>query len=193
MSRGRGIGLFGTAAAVTLLLSSCGFPSTGIPSTGVVEAGEAATGILPSQVVYFLRDGNLIGVRPQAGTLDIRTAVETLFRGPDIGGLQKGLTTELPPLSAAPTVGTDDGNVSVLLPPGTEPLTSTGLAQLTCTVNEAQLVASPGTSAGSAPGAMVSVTIPGTWHSAGSDETCPGAGAQRALDTPGPGRVAGSR
>jgi hypothetical protein len=167
-------GLSLTAAA--LLLSSCG-----IPSTGVVEAGEAATGIRPAYVLYFVRQDTLLGVRSQVpGASDIETAVELLFRGPDALLGRKGLTTELPPLTARPTVRADGARVSVELPRGTEPLNRTALAQLTCTIAAARVVvdASPGSGSGSgsdtASSTEVTVTIPGARRAEGSGETCPG-------------------
>ncbi|MFC8666585.1 hypothetical protein [Streptomyces sp. NPDC057199] len=167
-------GLSLTAAA--LLLSSCG-----IPSTGVVEAGEAATGIRPAYVLYFIRQDTLLGVRSQVpGTLDIGTAVVLLFRGPDdLLGL-KGLTTELPPLTSPPTVRAEGARVSVELPRGTGPLTRTALAQLTCTIADAHLVASAvsgsggGNDTSTSTSTKVTVTIPGVGQSEGSAETCPG-------------------
>ncbi|MDQ1027856.1 hypothetical protein QF035_005438 [Streptomyces umbrinus] len=170
-------GLSLTAAA--LLLSSCG-----IPSTGVVEAGEAATGIRPAYVLYFVRQDTLLGVRSQVpGTFDIGTAVELLFRGPDAILGRKGLATELPPLRSTPTVRANGARVSVELPRGTEPLTRTALAQLTCTIADARLVVSAGSgsSGGSAndtaSSTKVTVTIPGVRRAGGSGETCPGSAA----------------
>ncbi|MCZ4507582.1 hypothetical protein O3Q52_05025 [Streptomyces sp. ActVer] len=163
-------GLSLTAAA--LLLSSCG-----IPSTGVVEAGEAATGIRPAYVLYFVRQDTLLGVRSQVpGTFDIGTAVELLFRGPDAILGRKGLTTELPPLASTPTVRTDGARVSVGLPRGTEPLTRTALSQLTCTIANARLVVSAGSGGGgdTASSTKVTVTIPGAGQAEGSGDTCPG-------------------
>jgi len=173
-------GLSLTAAA--LLLSSCG-----IPSTGVVEAGEAATGIRPAYVLYFVRQDTLLGVRSQVpGAFDIGTAVELLFRGPEAQLGRKGLTTELPPLPSPPTVRTDGARVSVELPRGTRPLTRTALAQLTCTIADARVVVDAGSGSGSASASgrgsgsdaasstKVTVTIPGVRQAEGSGETCPG-------------------
>ncbi|MEU9782830.1 hypothetical protein AB0H92_18045 [Streptomyces phaeochromogenes] len=167
-------GLSLTAAA--LLLSSCG-----IPSTGVVEAGEAATGIRPAYVLYFVRQDTLLGVRSQVpGAFDIGTAVELLFRGPDAVLGRKGLTTELPPLASPPTVRADGARLSVELPRGTEPLTRTALAQLTCTIAAARVVVDAGSGSGSGSGSdsasstQVTVTIPGVRQAEGSGETCPG-------------------
>jgi len=169
-------GLSLTAAA--LLLSSCG-----IPSTGVVEAGEAATGIRPAYVLYFVRQDTLLGVRSRVpGTFDVGTAVELLFRGPEALLGRKGLTTELPPLPSPPTVRTDGARVSVELPRGTRPLTRTALAQLTCTIADARLVASAGSGSGSwggsasgtASSTKVTVTIPGVRQTEGSGGKCPG-------------------
>ncbi|MEU0642185.1 hypothetical protein [Streptomyces umbrinus] len=171
-SRGRGqravrAGLSLTASA--LLLSSCG-----IPSTGVVEAGEAATGIRPAYVLYFVRQDTLLGVRSQVpGTFDIGTAVELLFRGPDALLARKGLTTELPRPAAPVTVRADGARVSVVLPRGTEPLTRTALAQLTCTIAAARVVVDAGSRSGSGS-TQVTVTIPGVRQAEGSGETCPG-------------------
>jgi hypothetical protein len=182
-------GLSLTAAAS--LLSSCG-----IPSTGVVEAGEAATGIRPAYVLYFVRQDTLLGVRTRVpGTFDIGTAVELLFRGPDALLGRKGLTTELPPLTATPTVRTDGTRVSVELPRGTRPLTRTALAQLTCTIADARVVVAAGSGSGrdsgsgsrngsgngdgsdTASSTKVTVTIPGVRQAdgsaEGSGETCP--------------------
>ncbi|MEV2192293.1 hypothetical protein AB0I02_15050 [Streptomyces phaeochromogenes] len=163
-------GLSLTAAAS--LLSSCG-----IPSTGVVEAGEAATGIRPAYVLYFVRQDTLHGVRSRVpGTFDIGTAVELLFRGPDAILGRKGLTTELPRLRSPVTVRANGARVSVALPRGTEPLNRTALAQLTCTIADAGLVVSAGTRSGSdtASPTRVTVTIPGVRRAEGSAETCPG-------------------
>lgn len=171
-------GLSLTAAA--LLLSSCG-----IPSTGVVEAGEAATGIRPAYVLYFVRQDTLLGVRSQVpGIFDIGTAVELLFRGPDAILGRKGLTTELPRLTSPVTVRANGARVSVELPRGTRPLTRTALAQLTCTIADARLVASAGSGSGgggesgsgndTASPTKVTVTIPDAPQAEGSGETCPG-------------------
>ncbi|MEV0936235.1 hypothetical protein ACIBMX_47405 [Streptomyces phaeochromogenes] len=170
--RGRGkravrAGLSLTAAA--LLLSSCG-----IPSTGVVEAGEAATGIRPAYVLYFVRQDTLLGVRSRVpGAFDIGTAVALLFQGPDAVLGRKGLTTELPPLTSPPTVRADGARLSVELPRGTEPLTRTALAQLTCTIAAARVVVDAGSSSSSGS-TRVTVTIPGVRQAEGSGETCPG-------------------
>ncbi|MGX1910759.1 hypothetical protein ACWIID_18120 [Streptomyces phaeochromogenes] len=171
-------GLSLTAAA--LLLSSCG-----IPSTGVVEAGEAATGIRPAYVLYFVRQDTLLGVRSQVpGIFDIGTAVELLFRGPDAILGRKGLTTELPRLTSPVAVRASGARVSVELPRGTEPLNRTALAQLTCTIADARLVVSAGSGSGgggesgsgtdTASSTKVTVTIPGAGQAEGSGETCPG-------------------
>ncbi|MEU9955725.1 hypothetical protein [Streptomyces sp. NPDC050982] len=165
-------GLSLTAAA--LLLSACG-----IPSTGVVEAGEAATGIRPAYILYFVRQDTLLGVRSRVpGTFDIGTAVQLLFRGPDALLGRKGLTTELPPLAATPTVRANGARVWVELPRGTRPLTRTALAQLTCTIADAHLVVSAGSLSGggsdTASPTRVTVTIPGVRQAEGSGETCPG-------------------
>ena len=190
--RGRGqramrSGLSLTAAA--LLLSSCG-----IPSTGVVEAGEAATGIRPAYILYFVRQDTLLGVRSQVpGAFDIETAVELLFRGPDALLGRKGLTTELPPLVSPPTVRANGARMSVELPRGTRPLTRTALAQLTCTIAAARVVVDAGSGSDSDSGsgsgsgngsgsdtassAKVTVTIPGARQAEGSAKTCPGSAA----------------
>ncbi|MEU9874867.1 hypothetical protein [Streptomyces phaeochromogenes] len=177
--RGRGkraVRAWLSLTAAALLLSSCG-----IPSTGVVEAGEAATGIRPAYVLYFVRQDTLLGVRSRVpGTFDIGTAVALLFQGPDAVLGRKGLTTELPRLTSPVTVRVDGARVSVELPPGTEPLSRTGLAQLTCTIADARLVVSagsgsPGGSANDTASSMkVTVTIPGVRQAEGSGETCPG-------------------
>ncbi|MEV0554191.1 MULTISPECIES: hypothetical protein [unclassified Streptomyces] len=171
-------GLSLTAAA--LLLSSCG-----IPSTGVVEAGEPATGIRPAYVLYFVRQDTLLGVRSQVpGTFDIGTAVELLFRGPDALLGRKALTTELPRLTSPVTLRASGARVSVTLPPGTEPLSGTALAQLTCTIADARLVVSAGSGSEGGGGSWsgndtasstkVTVTIPGVRQAEGSGEMCPG-------------------
>ncbi|MEU9184795.1 hypothetical protein AB0D14_09550 [Streptomyces sp. NPDC048484] len=183
-----GLGLIAAAGATTaaILLSSCGLSSTGIPPTGVVEAGEGAEGIQPAQTIYFVREGSLIGVRYQLlDPPDTRTAVETLFRGPDTGVDQRGLTTELPSLQAPPTVRTNGTSVSVELPPGTEPLNRTALAQLTCTITDAHLVASPTTGTASTPKVKVTVkvTAPDAWQAEGPSEPCP---ESRAAEPPRP-------
>ncbi|MFD3381745.1 MULTISPECIES: hypothetical protein [unclassified Streptomyces] len=167
-------GLSLTAAA--LLLSSCG-----IPSTGVVEAGEAATGIRPAYVLYFVGQDTLRGVRSQVpGTFGIGTAVDLLFRGPDALPGREGLTTELPLLTSPPAVRANGARVSVELPRGTRPLTRTALAQLTCTIADAHVVASAGSGNGGGGGddtassTKVTVTIPGVGQAEGSAKTCPG-------------------
>ncbi|QIY75826.1 hypothetical protein HEP84_49405 [Streptomyces sp. RLB1-33] len=152
--------------ATAFLLSSCG-----IPETGVVEAGEPATGIRPAQVLYFVGAGNLLAVRRHAfGPGGIETAVKTLFQGPDAQERRKGMTTDLPPLRAAPTVRTDGGRLSIELPGGTAPLTGAARAQLICTAAGARLVETP--DADTAP-TSVTVTVPGAWHTEGTSETCP--------------------
>jgi len=202
---GLGLGLLVTAAGA-FLLSSCGVPSigvpsTGIPSTGVVEAGEAATGIMPIQVIYFVREGSLVGIRQRTpGPSGIGTAMQTLFRGPGTEALRRELTTELPPLTTAPTVrtdGTDGANVTIELPRGTEPLTRTALAQLTCTVTDALLLTSSTTATeptpaltpapAPAPKTKLTVMAPDTWQSEGSSEPCPG---PEGMAVPGQGPAA---
>ncbi|MHA5051357.1 hypothetical protein [Streptomyces sp. SD15] len=159
--------LFTTA----LLLSSCG-----IPETGVVEAGEPATGIRPAHVLYFVSEGTLLPVRRQAtGQFGIETAVDMVFRGPDVLERRKGVTTELPLLTVGPTVRTDGGGgerVSIELPWGTGPLTETAITQLICTVAEARLLEAPDTDTASM---RVTVTVPDAWHTKGTSEACPSA------------------
>lgn len=154
--------LFTTA----FLLSSCG-----IPETGVVEAGEPATGIRPAQVLYFVGEGTLVGVRRHAsGPLGIEAAVEMVFRGPDAPERSTGMTTELPTLTAVPTVRTDGGRVSIELPSGTGPLTETAVAQLVCTVADARLLEAPDTDT---TATRVTLTVPAGWQIEGSSEACP--------------------
>ncbi|MEU9283439.1 hypothetical protein AB0D57_01600 [Streptomyces sp. NPDC048275] len=152
-----------------LLLTSCG-----IPETGVVEAGEPATGIRPAHLLYFVNEGTLLPVRRQAtGQIGIETAVDMVFRGPDIMERRKGVTTDLPRLTVGPTVRTDGGDggrVSIELPWGTGPLTDTALTQLICTVADARLLEAPDTDTASM---RVTVTVPDAWHTKATGEACP--------------------
>ncbi|MGP4043283.1 hypothetical protein [Streptomyces sp. 2A115] len=156
--------------ATALVLSSCG-----IPSTGVVEAGEGANGIRASQALYFVRAGTLLAVRrPASDPSGVDKSVEMLFGGPDARERAKGMTTELPPLMAPPTVRTDGARVSVELSRETGPLTDTAAAQVICTAADALLLEAPAIDV--APTTVtVTVTAPDdVWRTEGSAEMCPG-------------------
>ncbi|MFJ2829718.1 hypothetical protein ACIPC1_19530 [Streptomyces sp. NPDC087263] len=159
-----------TALLVTtaLLLSSCG-----IPETGVVEAGEPATGIRPVQILHFLSAGDLFAVRRRTvGPIGIETAIELLFRGPDVRERSQGMTTELPSLTGDPRVRTNGGQVSIELPRDIGPMTATAVTQLACTAAEADLDPASGTDTAST---SVTITVPDAWSAEGSSETCPSA------------------
>ncbi|NYI07893.1 GerMN domain-containing protein [Allostreptomyces psammosilenae] len=141
-----------TAAAALLappllLLSGCG-----IPATGVVGAGLPATGVLPpaatdaptegpqpsaaSRVLtlYFVLDGALLAMaRDAPATSGIDTAVRSLLEGPDGEESGQGLTTELPPLLAAPAIQTEGATVTVEFLPSPTELSDTAVDQLVCT------------------------------------------------------------
>ncbi|MFF6983827.1 hypothetical protein ACFZAV_40625 [Streptomyces sp. NPDC008343] len=143
--------------AALLPLSACG-----IPQTGVVEAGEPATGVLepaPSVAprdtetpgaaagpvtVYFVADGSLVAVRRSVlGSSGPWTAVTMVFAGPDAEERRRGLATELPAISAPPTVHTDGATVTVGLPEQAAELSDTAVDQLACTAAASRLHQDP--------------------------------------------------
>ncbi|ANB04820.1 hypothetical protein SAM40697_0859 [Streptomyces ambofaciens] len=169
--------------AALLPLAACG-----IPATGVVEAGEPATGVLepgpgpspaqtrpeavPDTVVplYFVADGELTTVPravPGAGA-DLGSTVLMLFEGPDAEERRNGLTTELPPSMAAPTIRTDGAAVGVQLPEDAGSLSALAVDQLACTVAVARLRQDPALTS-----AQVTVEQPGGRLAGRSSEDCP--------------------
>ncbi|MET9774038.1 hypothetical protein ABZ023_07165 [Streptomyces sp. NPDC006367] len=173
-------------ALPVLLTAALALSACDIPATGVVEAGEPATGVLeapdtapapgrtrPAPAVtvplYFVSGGSLVAVpRTPPGGAELGSTVMLLFRGPDAGERARGLTTELPPAGAAPTVRTDGATVTVELPPAAAPLSDTAVDQLACTVAGARLRQDP--ELGSA---QVTVEQPGGRLAGRSSEDCP--------------------
>ncbi|MFI5681907.1 hypothetical protein [Streptomyces cellulosae] len=151
-------------AAALFTLSACG-----ISPTGVVQAGDAATGIKPNTLLYFVVDGTLVAVpRTSTDPVDVEKAVAMVLMGPEVlsgSDLQaqfQGLTTGLPPLSTghfnlrnfgdleqkahAAKVRTDGDAVSIELPSiprSPSSLPRTGVDQLICTAAMALLMTSP--------------------------------------------------
>lgn len=137
--------------SAVLALSSCD-----IPATGVVEAGGPASGIAPTALVYFVRNGTLVAVSrrvPDAG--DVTTALAVLLQGPTPQERRKRLTTRLalqPTAAPAPAqdgtatpaeaveVTTRDDSVSVELPWYTAELSSVAANQVICTAARAYLL-----------------------------------------------------
>ncbi|MCT9080219.1 hypothetical protein [Streptomyces fulvoviolaceus] len=164
-----------------LALSSCD-----IPATGVVEAGGPASGIAPTALVYYLRNGTLVAVSrkvPEAG--DVTTAVAVLLDGPTPQERRKHLTTRLArqPALLSPTdmaqdatdtpteavaVTTRDGSVSVELPWYTAELSSLATDQVICTAARAYLLTRRDLDS-------VTVTVTGASGrpTEGSDDRCP--------------------
>ncbi|MYR41836.1 hypothetical protein, partial [Streptomyces sp. SID5910] len=153
-----------------LLTAALALSACDIPATGVVEAGEPATGVLeppgatdavespgatrapkepgalPFTTVplYFVSHGSLVAVpRTLPGGAELGGTVLILFKGPDPGERERGLTTELPPAGAAPTIRTDGATVTVELPPAAAGLSGTAVDQLACTVAGARLRQDP--------------------------------------------------
>ncbi|WP_128378924.1 hypothetical protein [Streptomyces cavernae] len=96
-------------AAALFTLSACG-----ISPTGVVQAGDAASGIKPTTLLYFVVNGptlfvdgpTLVAVpRTSTEPVVVEKAVAMVFMGPevlkgsDLPEQFQGLTTQLPPLS----------------------------------------------------------------------------------------------
>ncbi|WP_077801426.1 GerMN domain-containing protein [Streptomyces sp. JHA26] len=171
--------------ATALALSACD-----IPATGVVEAGEPATGVLEPQgttpapeesravpvatvPLYFVSDGSLVAVpRELPGGAELGITVLMLFKGPNAGEREQGLTTELPRAGAAPTLRTDGATVTVGLPPAAAGLSDTAVDQLACTVAGARLRQDP--ELGSV---QVTVEQPGGRLAGRSSDDCPGTAA----------------
>ncbi|MFJ8543354.1 hypothetical protein ACIRFH_15315 [Streptomyces sp. NPDC093586] len=170
-----------------LLTAALALSACDIPATGVVEAGEPATGVLappgatpvPKETpavpvatvpLYFVSGGSLVAVpRALPGGAELGNTVLMLFKGPDAGERERGLTTELPPTGAAPTIRTDGASVTVELPPAAAGLNDTAVDQLACTVAGARLRQDP--ELGSA---QVTVEQPGGRLAGRSSEDCPG-------------------
>ncbi|WP_328656139.1 hypothetical protein [Streptomyces sp. NBC_00334] len=178
--------------AALLPLSGCG-----IPQTGVVEAGEPATGVLkpgatsapsaaaPEEVpavkvpLYFVEDGALVAVsRIVPGTAGLGNTVLMLFEGPDRGERNRGLTTQLPPSTVAPTVRADGTVVNVQLPRSAGSLTETAIDQLACTVAVARLRQDPALDR-----AQVTVEQPGGRLAGRSSDDCPTGEAPTSAET----------
>ncbi|WP_399881588.1 hypothetical protein ACGH7X_03825 [Streptomyces sp. BBFR51] len=188
-----------TRRALPLLLVGALLPlsACGIPETGVVEAGEPATGVLepgvtatPSEAepaavpvitvpLYFVEDGDLVAVpRTVPGTTDLGSTVLMLFDGPDARERGEGLTTELPPAAAAPTIRTDGTVVNVRLPRGEDSLSDTAVDQLACTVAVARLRQDPALGS-----AQVTVEQPGGRLAGRSSDDCPTGAARKTPET----------
>jgi len=143
-----------------VLLAACG-----IPTTGVVQAGGAATGIrqlVPGvPMLYFVKNGLPTPVQRTTGGPDgVEAAVKAVFAGPNAQERRDGLTTELPVLTATPTVRSSSSWVSIGLPAGTPRLNGTALQQLLCTVSSAP----PAEVSRTEPMVMVYVAGPGDWR-----------------------------
>ncbi|MEU3663436.1 hypothetical protein AB0E77_27400 [Streptomyces sp. NPDC032940] len=169
-----------------LLTAALALSACDIPATGVVEAGEPATGVreppgateapqepraLPFTTVplYFVSDGSLVAVpRTLSGGAELGGTVLMLFKGPGPGERERGLTTELPPAGAAPTIRTDGATVTVELPPDAAGLSDTAVDQLACTVAGARLRQDP--ELGSV---QVTVEQPGGRLAGRSGDDCP--------------------
>lgn len=153
--------------AAGLLLAGCG-----IPTTGVVEAGEPAVGVHQDVTLYFVRaqDGALVTVQRRAeGALDTDVVLAMLLKG--VGTMEQkmlGLTTDLPRPTAAPTVRTHDGTVTVDLRTPAAGLTRTAVDQVVCTV-----LANRGATATGAGSPKVTVTAEGVaMPGPGGDDPC---------------------
>ncbi|MFJ3926226.1 hypothetical protein [Streptomyces sp. NPDC090022] len=134
--------LSGVAAALTLALTACG-----VPPSDVIQAGEPASGMpapgptppAPFAVhLYFWNNGDVVAYpRRINGPGDLGNVVDQLFSGPTASEAMTA-TTQLPRLSAAPTVVADSGTgVSVKLPKGVAPLSQRAMLQVACTVAHA--------------------------------------------------------
>jgi hypothetical protein len=157
-------------AAAGLLLAGCG-----IPTTGVVEAGEPAQGAHQDVTLYFVRaqDGALVTVpRRVEGTVDAGAVVIMLVNGVSpVEQKVMGLTTALPPPTAAPAVRTHDGIVTVDLRAPAGELSGTAVDQVVCTVLANRGSIAPG---GDGP-LKVTVTAGGTPVPQTGDDPCGGA------------------
>lgn len=178
----RTAGPLGFVAVLGLALAACD-----IPATGVVEAGGPASGIPAVVPVYLVRDDALVAVpRTVSDVGEPITAVEALFQGPTPQERRKNVTTHLPRLQGmvapAPTptslfdssgegmmrVTSQNGTVTVQLPPDTLKLTALAADQLICTAARAYLLTRPDLDSAAV---MVTGAVGGSV--AGSDEGCP--------------------
>lgn len=190
----------GRVRRVLPLLLAAAFPlsACGIPETGVVEAGEPATGVqdpagataadrVPSPTVpvdavplYFVRAGSLVPVtRPVQGSAEPMSAVLMVFKGPTRPERNQGLATELPRITATPTMRIDGATVSIELPSNLGALNDTAIDQLACTAAAARLRQDPELAV-----AQVTVEQPDGRLAGRSSDNCPGLGAPHAAATP---------
>ncbi|MGW0821120.1 hypothetical protein [Streptomyces sp. NPDC002845] len=174
-------------SAALFTLSACG-----IATTGVVEAGQAATGVTPTTLLYFVGDGTSLVAVPRTSTdpVDAEKAVAMLLDGPTDLELVDGLTTELPGFpvellppdpdaAPAPTqtslamkVRTEGDTVSIEMPQNLRsPLSRTATDQLICTAAIAHLITSQDID--SAKVTVTGRTDTGRWSAEGSSTACP--------------------
>ncbi|RPE39126.1 hypothetical protein EDD90_2090 [Streptomyces sp. Ag109_O5-1] len=149
-----------------LLLSGCG-----IPATGVIQSGDPATGVRPpNPLLYFVTtDHRLVPVsREVTDPVGVRTALDLLLNGPDLGERLLGLTTALARIPT-PEVSMNGAEVTLQMSAGTEPLPPIAARQLICTAAAARLTQAPDTAA---TGVTVVVTGPDGQHTEGASRTC---------------------
>jgi hypothetical protein len=168
-----------------------GEPATGVLEPGVISApSEAEPDAVPVVTVplYFVADGALVAVpRTVSGATDLGSTVLMLFKGPDGQERRKGLTTELPPAAAAPTIRTDGTVVNVQLPRSAGSLSDTAVDQLACTVAVARLRQDPALG-----NAQVTVEQPGGRPAGRSSDDCPTGVPRETAERPRTGGNGGS-
>ncbi|WP_369382676.1 hypothetical protein [Streptomyces sp. cg36] len=130
-------------AAAALLLGGCG-----IGTTGAVHAGPPASGIQPpgtearSVRLYFAGPYGIRAVsRPTDRPLSPQQALDLLLEGPTPAERERGLISQVPPMSGQLTAAVGQGAVDVFVPLEVRSgdLDVTAVAQIACTAAHANV------------------------------------------------------
>ncbi|ASU86007.1 hypothetical protein CDO52_03450 [Nocardiopsis gilva YIM 90087] len=131
-----------TALALALLaLAGCGIPPTdpgvaGGPARGIQRPGADSH---TARLIFVGSSGPQAVARPVEGPVDAREAMDLLLDGPSAAERERGLFTEVPPMSGGVRVTATEGAVDVYIPMKASALPVAAVSQLVCTAANADI------------------------------------------------------